>query len=605
MKKIIALIFIVSYSLFAQTEILRSNDITDNEIIYHIKHLSSDQFQGRRTGNEFCDSAGAYIEREFQHYGLKAFNDNYRQIYEVIYAIELGKNNLLKINGVKTNLEVDKNYIPLSFSSSGECTGEMAFVGYGISLPDTTYDDYSNIDVTNKIVLIMLGIPEDSISNKFMRFDNPRYKASIARDKGAKAIIFFNPDITINETTTLFNPNITNTKKELPTLRVERTANSGLPIIQIKKSVAEELFKLIGKNLSDEINKIDDKNPAQSFISNQTIIDLSTEINEIKRNTFNVIGYTEGNNPSLKNEYIVIGAHYDHLGLGGSGSLEPDLTQIHPGADDNASGVAGVLELAQYFNNNPDIIGRSIIFMAFSGEEEGLLGSAYYVKSPLIPLENTALMLNMDMIGRMRDNKLIINGAGSSTKFNPIIGKYNQDSIFSLKLNDEGFSPSDNSSFYAKDIPVMMFFTDLHLDYHKTSDTWEKINVEDQNKVLNFIKDITIDLSNETEKIDFVKPQAPPPSSQDMPGFRVSTGIIPDFSEQAEGVKIQGTREGSPANKAGLISGDVIIKFGERTIKNLYDYSYSLSEHRPGERVTVIWIRDGEEMTGVLELVKR
>jgi len=590
MKKIIALIFIISYSLSAQTTIPRSNDVTGEEIIYHIKHLSSDEFQGRRTGEEFCDSAGAYIEREFQYYGLKPFDNNYRQPYEVVYGLELGEKNSLKIGGVKTKLEVNKNYTPLSFSSSEECKGEMAFVGYGISLSDSdySYNDYANVDVTDKIVLVMLGIPED---NKFMRFDNPRYKASIARDKGAKAIIFFNPDVT-------------NEARELPILRNERASSSGLPIVQIRKSVAEELFKSIGKNLSNEIKNIDSQKPAHSFISKKTIIELSTEIHEIKRNTFNVIGYIEGNNSSLKDEYIVIGAHYDHLGLGGAGSLAPDTLAVHYGADDNASGVAGVLELAQYFSSNTDAIGRSIIFMAFSGEEEGLLGSAHYVKTPLVPLEKTAVMINMDMIGRMKDNNLIINGAGSSSKFAPLINKYNEDSTFSLKLNDEGFSPSDNSSFYGKNIPVMMFFTDVHLDYHKPSDTWEKINYEGQNKILNFIKDITTDLSNESDTIDFVKPQNSAPS-RSMPGFRVSTGIIPDFSGQADGVKIQGAREGSPANKAGLISGDVIIKFGERTIKNLYDYTYALGEHRPGENVPIIWIRDGQEMSGILELVRR
>lgn len=618
MKKTIVLIFLISYTLLAQTNIPRSNDITGEEIIYHIKHLSSEQYQGRRTGEAFCDSAGAYIEREFQHYGLKAFNDSYRQHYEILYALELGNKNSLKISGVKTKLQVNKNYMPLSFSSSEQYKGEMVFVGYGISLPESNYDDYANIDVKDKIAVIMLGIPEYTANKEnspeinkdttvsrdstrsamragmsgFMRFDDPRYKASVARDKGAKAILFFNPDV-INE------------EKELPVLRIGRASSSGLPIIQIRKSVAEELFKSIGKNLSDEIKKIDDKNPTQSFVSNKTKIELSTEIKEIKKNTFNIVGYIEGNDPSLKDEYIVIGAHYDHLGLGGAGSREPDVIKIHPGADDNASGVAGVLELAQYFNSNLDDIGRSMIFMAFSGEEEGLLGSAHYVKSPLVPLEKTALMINMDMIGRMKDNKLVINGTGSSSKFTPLINKHNEDSTFILTLNEGGFSSSDNSSFYGKDIPVMMFFTDLHLDYHKPDDTWDKINVEGQNKILNYIKNITIELSNESEKIDFIKPQNTPTSNQNMPGFRVSTGIIPDFSEQAEGLKIQGAREGSPAGKAGLISGDIIIKFGERTIKNLYDYSYALGEHRPGEKVQIVWLRDGQEMTGILELVRR
>ena len=591
MKKFITLIIVISYSLLAQTEIPRSNDITQDEIIYHIKHLASDQFQGRRTGEPFCDSAGAYIEREFQLYGLNPLQNSYRQNFEIIYTLELGKNNSLKIDGIKTKLELNKNFSPLSFSAPGQCKGEMAFVGYGLYLPDSNYNDYANIDVKDKIVFIMLGAPEDS-TNKFIRLDNQRYKASVARDKGAKAIIFFDPIVT-------------NEQRELPQLKNTRTSNSGLPVLQIRKSLVEELFKSIGKNLSDEINKITDKNPAQSFVSNKTIINLSTDIKEIKRNTFNVVGYIEGNNPYLKDEYIIVGAHYDHLGWGGESSREPDVVAIHYGADDNASGVSGILELAQYFSSNSSILGRSIIFMAFSGEEEGLLGSAHYVNSPLVVLDKTALMINLDMVGRMQDNKLIIYGAGSSSKFKPVINKYNQDSIFLLKLNDDGFSSSDNSSFYGKDLPVMMFFTDLHLDYHTSRDTWEKINVEGQNKIVNFIKDIIIDLSNESEKIDFVKSQSPSNSGRNMSAFRVSTGIIPDFSEQIEGVKIQGTREGSPANKVGLTSGDIIIKFGERTIKNLYDYSYALGEHRPGQIVTLIWIRDGKEMSGNMELVRR
>ncbi len=593
MKKILFLILLFTYPLFSQTELKRSNEITENEIIYHIKYLSSDKLQGRRTGEIWCDSAGAYLEREFSQYGLKPFNNSYRQNYEVIYSIKAGTNNRLKFSGIKTKTILDKNFVPLSFSSSGKTTGNLVFAGYGISAPDSNYDDYANIDVKDKIVLIILGQPEGINANRFFKFENPRYKATVARDKGARAVIFF--DIPGKDS-----------KDILPLLRNEKSSSrSGIPLIQITNSLATSIFKSTGKDLKSIQEQITKEMKPQSFPFEKMRVDLAVEVLEVKKHTFNVAGYIEGNDPTLKNEYIVVGAHYDHLGLGGDGSLEPGKKAVHGGADDNASGTSGLLELAQYFSTNSGKLGRSILFIAFSGEEEGLLGSSYYIKNPLVPLENTSLMINMDMIGRLKDKRLIINGVGSSAKFTPLLNKYNTDSTFILKLNDDGFSPSDNSSFYGKNIPVMMFFTDLHADYHKPADTWDKINTNGEKNILELIKNVTTDLSNEKSKIEFVKAKTDGGPKRDMPGFRVSTGIIPDCSEQAEGVKIQGTRDGSPANKAGLKSGDVIIKFGDKSIKNLYDYSYALGEHKPGEKITVIWIRDGKEMSGEMELVKR
>jgi aminopeptidase YwaD len=593
MKKLLFLVILFTYSLFSQTEFKRSTEITGDEIIGHIKYLSSEKLQGRRTGEKWCDSAGAYIEREFSSYGLKPFNNSFRQIYEVIYSVTAGTNNTLKFSGVKTKTAMNTNFVPLSFSSSGKTTGNLIFAGYGISYPDSNYDDYANIDVKDKIVIILLGLPDDTPGNKFQKFENPRYKATIARDKGARAVIFCSV------------PN-KDGKDELPKLINERSSSkSGIPMIQISSKLTEALFAADKKDIKliqEQINK--NLKPA-SFEFTKMRTDISVEIIENKRNTFNVIGYLEGNDPTLKNEYIVLGAHYDHLGLGGESSLAPDVTAVHCGADDNASGSSGVLELAQYFSANRNKFGRSIIFMSFSGEEEGLLGSANYVKYPDVPLEKTSLMINMDMIGRLKDKKLIVNGVGSSTLFTPLLNKYNRDSIFVLKLIDDGFSPSDNSSFYGKNIPVLMFFTDLHSDYHKPSDTWDKINVTGEKNVLDLVKNITIDLSNEKSKIEFVKAKSDGAPKRDMPGFRVSTGIIPDFGEQVEGLKIQGTRDGSPSNKAGLKSGDIIIKFGSRSIKNLQDYAFALGEHKPGEKVTVIWIRDGKEMTGVMDLVKK
>jgi len=593
MKKLIILFLIYSSYLFSQTDIIRSNDITENEIIYHIKYLSSDKLQGRRTGEKWCDSAGAYIEREFLHYGLKPFNNSFRQYYEVISSLSYGKNNKLIIKGIKIKPQINRDFVPLGSSSSGKVRGELIFAGYGISLPDSSYNDYASLDVKDKIVIILSGYPENDSSKKFLRFDNLRYKATIARDKGAKAIIFVKIP-TADE------------KDILPKIRSERSSSkAGIPIIQITHKLAKEIFKSRNVDLDFLIKKINSENKPIQTNFNHLQAELWTEIIENKSKTFNVIGYIEGNDPNLKNEYIVIGAHYDHLGLGGSSSLEPDKKAIHPGADDNASGTSGVLELAQYFSANKDKIGRTLIFMAFSGEEEGLLGSAYYVKNPLAPIEKTVAMINMDMIGRLKDKKLIVNGSGSSPIFNNLLNKYNKDSIFNLKTNNDGFSPSDNSSFYGKNIPVMMFFTDIHQDYHKPSDTWDKINVTGTRSILELVKNVLTDLSNEKSKIEFVKAKIDSISRRDMPGFRVSTGIIPDFSEESNGVKIQGTRDGSPASKVGLKAGDIIIKLGNKTIKNLYDYTFALADFKPGDKVTIVWIRDGKEMSAEMELIRR
>jgi len=593
MKKFIILFLIYSSYLFSQTDLIRSNDITENEIIYHIKYLSSDKLQGRRTGEKWCDSAGAYIEREFIHYGLKPFNNSFRQYYDLTSSLSLGRNNKLNIKGLKLQPKIEKDFIPLSSSSSGKVRAELIFAGYGISLPDSTYNDYASIDVKDKIVIILSGYPENDSSKKYFRYDNIRYKATIARDKGAKAIIFVKIP-TADE------------KDILPKIKSERSSSKvGIPIIQITYKLAKDIFKSQKMDLDLLTKKINTENKPTQVNFNKLQTDLWVEIIENKAKTFNVIGYVEGNDPNLKNEYIIIGAHYDHLGLGGSGSVEPDKKAIHYGADDNASGTSGVLELAQYFSANKDKIGRTLIFMAFSGEEEGLLGSSYYMKNPLVPLEKTVAMINMDMIGRLKDNKLIVNGAGSSPIFINLLNKYNKDSLFNLKTNNDGFSPSDNSSFYGKNIPVMMFFTDLHPDYHKPSDTWDKINVTGTKSILELAKNVLTDLSNEKSKIEFVKAKSDSISRRDMPGFRVSTGIIPDFSEETNGVKIQGTRDGSPASKAGLKAGDIIIKLGNKTIKNLYDYTFALGDFKPGDKVTVIWLREGKEMTGEMELTRR
>jgi hypothetical protein len=302
----------------------------------------------------------------------------------------------------------------------------------------------------------------------------------------------------------------------------------------------------------------------------------------------------EGSDPKLKDEYLVIGAHYDHLGLGGAGSLVPDTVAVHHGADDNASGTAGVLELAQAFESQKSAPRRSILFMSFGAEEEGDLGSDYFVKHPLVPLQKIVGMINLDEVGREKDSTLIVYGTGTSPLWDSLLTKFNTPKQFNLKLNPEGFGPSDHASFYAKDIPVLFFFTGVHEDYHKPSDTWDKINAEGEQSILEFVEKIAYDVADREEKPLFTKADSPRQMGGNA-GLRVYFGTIPDYAEQVNGVKISAVRKGSPAEKARVMGGDIIVKLGGKTIKNIYDYTYALQDLKPGDEVELT-VKRGDKM---------
>jgi hypothetical protein len=360
------------------------------------------------------------------------------------------------------------------------------------------------------------------------------------------------------------------------------------------------------KSLQDSL--LATKKP-RSFALGDIALDLQTDVQLVRASSDNVVALLEGSDTALQNEIVVVGAHYDHLGMGGedSGSLKPDTIAVHNGADDNASGTAGLLELAQYFSARSPRPKRSMLFVAFSGEELGLLGSSAYVNAPTTPLDRMTVMVNMDMIGRLTDRKLIVYGIGTSPGFEKLITAHNADSSFVLKLNKDGFGPSDHSSFYGKKIPVFHFFTDLHSDYHRPSDDWQLINAGGEQKVLEFVAGIVDDLANGAERPTYVQAEPPRPmgGGDGRSGARSYTGTIPDFGEQTEGMKLAGVRDGSPAAKAGLLAGDIIIKFGKVDIKNLYDYTYALGEYKPGDEVVVVVKRGTETKSFTLKLERR
>lgn len=311
---------------------------------------------------------------------------------------------------------------------------------------------------------------------------------------------------------------------------------------------------------------------------------------------YNVAGMLEGADPVLKNEVIIIGAHYDHLGRGGegSGSLAPRSGDIHYGADDNASGTAGVLELARLLTTQKPRPKRTIVFIAFSGEEEGLLGSNYYVNHPLLPLANTVAMINMDMIGRMKDSRLIVGGVGTAKEWRDMMST-DADKSFQLTLTEDGFGPSDHSSFYAKQIPVLFFWTGTHNDYHKPSDTFDKINYDDEARILGMVARIVNQLDAADKRVTYTTAKSDP--APRTGGFRVYLGTIPNYADGDDGVLLDGVRDDSPAAKAGLKAGDRVVKIGTRDIKNVYDYTAALGEMKAGEEYVIEVMRGTERLT--------
>lgn len=309
----------------------------------------------------------------------------------------------------------------------------------------------------------------------------------------------------------------------------------------------------------------------------------------------NVIGVLPGRDPALRNEIVVVGAHYDHLGPGTFGALDPDSAgRIHNGADDNASGASALIHIARKLASAPPA--RTVVFLAFSGEEEGLLGSDYYVKNPVFSLARTYAMVNMDMVGRLRDNRLLVYGTATAQEFPALLDSLNTLARFDLRGSGDGWGRSDQSSFYGAGKPVLHLFTDLHEDYHRTTDDWEKINADGLAQVADFTAEIVRALADRRAPLTFIN--VPPPQAATgapTPGYGAYLGTVPDMSENPGGVRLTGVRAGSPAEKAGLRGNDIITRLGETVVSDLQALTTALRQHKPGDVVELRFLRDGAE----------
>lgn len=597
MKRTLILLLLL-VSLIGAQDKSSNAEITADEVKAHLNFLASDALKGRFTGSPEERKAGDYIKTQFELYGLKpAFNGKWFQEFSFIEKVEMTKKNSISLitDRKKNKLEAAKNFTILGFSGKAKLSAGLAFVGYGISAEKMNYDDYAGIDVKGKIVIAMKNHPEhDSSRSKFEMFTTLRNKANMAKEKGAAGLIIINGWLPKNDDI-------------LQTPRYDGAPGmKDFPVLQISRPVADELLKSEGVVLADIQKHIDAAKKPQSFAIINTTAEISTEVKEIQKIARNVGGVLEGNDPDLKNEYIVIGGHYDHLGIDQmkeASMYKGADKQIHNGADDNASGTTGVLEVAEKLASIKNELKRSIIFLTFSGEELGILGSTFYTNNPSVDIKSIVAMLNMDMVGRLNaENNLTIIGAGTSSKWKELLNQKNSYG-FKLSMSDGGSGGSDHQAFSNKNIPVLFFFSGTHSDYHKPSDDVDKINFAGEEKILKYVYDIAYDIQKMNARLDYVKVEekAQRPSGPS----RVTVGTVPEFGYSGNGYKLSGTTEGSPAAKAGMKAGDIIIKFGMKAVGNIYDFMYAVQDYKAGDKVEIVALREGKEMTFTLELIAR
>ncbi len=567
-----------------------------------IKALTAPAMEGRGDGTKGLNRAARLIENRFESLGLQPAGKNgFEQPFSVITGAKLkGKNHLnVHSGGAKNSLKLNQDYVPFSFSATGAVSGPLVFVGYGASASEFAYDDYAGTDVKDKIAVILRyepsGFAAKSGNQGMTTHAQLITKAINARNHGAKAVVLANGKLGDNEEDLLTRFG-----------SVSGPENTGILIVHVKNAVVEEWFKAAGKSLADVQNHINGATKPDSFEFPESIqLSLRVDIENTRATVNNVLAYL----PGKTEEYVIIGAHYDHLGRGNFDSLAPaQIGQIHPGADDNASGTAGVLELARLFAPLKGQLQRGILFASFAGEELGLLGSAEWVKEPTLPLEKAVAMVNMDMIGRIKDSRVYIGGVGTGSTFKSELEQAQSKSNFKIEYSAGGYAASDHTSFVTKRIPVLFLFSGLHSDYHKPSDTWEKINPEAAARLLDLVSSVGLQLANAAEKPAFVSVVEDTPHSGTPGGgggYGPYFGSIPDFGQTENGVRFSDVKPGSPAAKAGFQAGDVLIQFGDKPIKNLYDFTDALRRSKVGEVVPVTVLRDGKPVTASVKLEQR
>ncbi|MDB5351898.1 MAG: putative aminopeptidase [Planctomycetota bacterium] len=578
-----------------------------------ITYLAHDDREGRGPGTKGIDAAADYIAASFKDAGLTPppGGDGYFQYFDLPGERKLGENAKLVVNVKKDGDQTIKaalksDFSPLALGGPADIQGvPVVFAGYGITAKDEAlkldYDDYDGLDVKDKAVLIIRREPQvDKADSLFGGKENTTYatfnhKVANAVKHGAKAVLLVNDAATAKETKDAL----------LDFQAAGGFANNKLAFVMISRDLANKILKAGGQpSLEDVEGQIDSDLKPRSTALDGVQIDASVSVENKGLKVKNVIGVLEGAGP-LAEETIVLGAHYDHLGFGGSGSLAFGNRSIHNGADDNASGTSMVMEMARRLAKRVDPLPRRVVFMAFSAEERGLIGSQYYVNHPLFPLKQTVAMINFDMVGRLNKNSdLTVFGTGTSPGLDTLVELLCRDQGLKAKnvVGTQGeFFQSDHASFYMKDMPVVFFFTGTHPDYHRPSDDTHLINFDGMARIADVGELLTLDLVRRPERLKFTKLGRAPTvaSGAGRGGSNAYLGSRPSYGESPEGggVKLDGVSEGSPAEKAGLKEGDVIIKFAGKDVKDIEGYMAAMSGNKPGDEVDIVVKRDGKETT--------
>ncbi len=570
----------------------------------HVEFLASDALEGRMTGSEGAKQAADYIAAQFKQLNLKPYGDagSYFQTFEYTAGRKIIPNEnrflIMKRAGdaeTLTEFDVETDFMPLSFSRNGVVEGEVVFVGYGFSVPGKIgegYDAYAGIDVKDKIVVALRYVPEDVSSERrqqLNRYAGLRYKAMQAREHGAKAFLV------------VAGPNSPNAGELIPLKFDSSLADSGIVAVSITNPVAKELFAPSGKELKAIQSELDQENPhfVGQFALPDVKVKITVSIEKVKKKDRNVVALLPAVETNDETEYVIVGAHYDHIGYGETGSLarKGEEGQIHNGADDNASGTAVVLELAALLNESRDQLKRGVLFTLWSGEELGLIGSSYFVEHGGIALEKVGAYINFDMVGRLRENKLMLQGVGSSSGWPALIEKRNVPVGFNLTLQADPYLPTDVTAFYPKKVPVLNFFTGAHEDYNRPTDDPATLNYEGMARLVQLGHGLILDVAAAPERLDYQEVERSQGGGGSRDTLRAYLGTIPDYTTEIAGVKLSGVRAGGPADKAGLKGGDIIVEFGGQQIANIYDYTYALDAVKIGEPIQVIVLRDGNRVT--------
>ena len=584
-----------------------TSSTTKISIRQQVEFLASDELEGRMTGSDGAKRAAEHIATQFAQLNIKPIGDEASYFQE--FEFTAGRRIIVEENrfhitrqthGSEQVMEfsVEQDFQPLSFSRNGVVESEVVFVGYGLSVPGELgegYNAYAGLDVKDKIVVALRYVPEGvepERRQQLNRYAGLRYKAMQAREQGAKAFLV------------VAGPNSPNAGKLIPLDFDSSLADSGIVAASISDTVANALFTPSGKNLKDVQSGLDVENPhfLGQFPLPDVKIKIVVSVEKVKKTDQNVVALLPPQELTDDTEYVIVGAHYDHIGYGEIGSLarKGEEGQIHNGADDNASGTAVVLELAttlsDVYQRHPEKFRRGIIFALWSGEELGLIGSTYFANAPVVPLEKVAAYVNFDMVGRLRENRLILQGVGSSSVWTKLIEKRNVPIGFNLTLQTDPYLPTDVTAFYPKEVPVLSFFTGGHEDYNRPTDDPDTLNYTGIERISRLAHGIVLDLIGAADRPEYVRVERSQSEEGSRDTLRAYLGTIPDYTTEGTGVKLSGVRAGGPADKAGLKGGDVIVEFGGQQVANIYDYTYALDAVKIGEPVEVVVLRDGKRV---------